>query len=119
MADFFRTLGWGEAPSSEPVHRVFQLANGVVLALYGAEHYEREYGPLVEGFRGLTLGINLASRDEVLAAHEALKGVDGVRDLDEPVDSPMASAASASATQRGASGTLPGRWAHASTNTAP
>ena len=36
MADFFRALGWPEAPGSEPVHRVFQLNNGVVLALYGA-----------------------------------------------------------------------------------
>jgi predicted lactoylglutathione lyase len=88
MADFFRSLGWLEAPGSEPVHRVFQLANGVVLALYGAEHYERDHGPRTNGFRGVTLGINLASRDEVFAAHEAIAAVAGVRDLDEPLDSP-------------------------------
>lgn len=88
MATFFRALGWPEAPSSEPVHRVFQLENGVVLALYGAEHYERDYGSRVEGFRGFTLGLNLASRQELLAAHATLELIDGVQDLDEPVDSP-------------------------------
>jgi predicted lactoylglutathione lyase len=88
MAEFVRALGWKEAPSSEPVHRVFQLANGVVLALYGTEHYEQGYGPRSDGFRGFTLGVNLGSRDEVLAAYAALQDVDGVQDLDEPVDSP-------------------------------
>jgi predicted lactoylglutathione lyase len=88
MAEFVRALGWQEAPSSEPVHRVFQLANGVVLALYGAEHYKQGYGRRSDGFRGFTLGVNLGSRDEVLAAYTAVKDVDGVQDLDEPVDSP-------------------------------
>jgi predicted lactoylglutathione lyase len=88
MAEFFRALGWPEAPSSSEVHRVFQMANGVALALYGVEHYLRDYGSRADGFRGFTLGLNLASRDEVLAAHAALKAVDGVRDLDDPVDSP-------------------------------
>jgi uncharacterized protein len=88
MADFCRALGWPEAPSSEPVHRVFQLANGVVLALYGAHHYERDYGPLAEGFRGFTLGINLGSRDEVIATHDVLKTIAGVTALDELTDSP-------------------------------
>jgi predicted lactoylglutathione lyase len=87
MADFFRALGWAEAPSSEPAHRVFQLANGVVLALYGAQHYEPDYGPLVDGFRGFTLGINLASREEVLAIHAALSLAPGVSGLEAVVDS--------------------------------
>ena len=30
MAEFFRALGWPESRASEPVHRVFQLPNGVV-----------------------------------------------------------------------------------------
>ncbi len=88
MATFFRALGWPEAPSSEPIHRIFQLANGVVLALYGAVHYEGDYGPRSDGFRGFTLGINVGSRLELLDAHETLSNVDGVRDLDHPVDSP-------------------------------
>ncbi len=88
MAGFFLALGWPESASSEPVHRLFQLSNGMVLALYGAQHYERDYGPPAEGFRAVTLGINLASRDEVLVAYETLKGIYGVRDLDAPIDSP-------------------------------
>ena len=88
MATFFRALGWPETASSEPVHRVFQLSNGIALALYGAHHYEVDHGPVTEGFRGFTLGINLASRDEVFAVHTALVGIDGVRDLEAPLDSP-------------------------------
>ena len=88
MAAFLRALGWPEAQSSEPVHRVFQLSNGVCLALYGAHNYGHDHGPLVAGFRGFTLGINLGSRDEVVAAHDALRTIDGVRDLDEVFDSP-------------------------------
>jgi uncharacterized protein len=88
MAEFFRSLGWPEAPSSDADHRVFQLANGVVLALYGAHHYEPAYGPLAPGFRGFTLGINLASRAEVVAVHEALAGVPGIGDLEPVADSP-------------------------------
>jgi len=88
MADFLRALGWREAPSSEPVHRVFQLSNGVVLALYGAHHYERDYGALGDGFRGFTLGINLASRDEVVAVHDALTAMAGMHDIDDVFDSP-------------------------------
>ena len=88
MADFLRALGWPESPSSEPVHRVFQLSNGVALALYGAHNYERDYGPPAEGFRAFTLGINVGSREEVLAIHEALEGIEGLRDLDPPIDSP-------------------------------
>jgi hypothetical protein len=45
-------------------------------------------GTRADGFRGFTLGLNVASRDELLDAHETLKGIDGVRDLDDPVDSP-------------------------------
>ncbi len=87
MANFLRALGWPEAPSSEPGHRVFQLANGVVLALNGAEHYLRDYGSRAEGFRRFTLGLNVASREELLAAHATLTEVDGVRDLDDVADS--------------------------------
>ena len=69
MASFLRALGWQEAPSSEPVHRVFQQPNGLVVALYGAHSYERDYGVRSDNFRGFTLGINFASRDEVVAMH--------------------------------------------------
>jgi uncharacterized protein len=88
MARLLRAFGWPEAPSSEEQHRVFQLSNGVVLALFGAENYESGYGPRADGFRGFTLGVNLGSRDEVLEAHGALQQVEGVEGLGEPVDSP-------------------------------
>ena len=88
MAQFLRALGWPEAPSSEPVHMVFQLSNGVCLALYAARNYEADYGALAEGFRGFTLGINVGSRDEVVAIRETLSGIDGIDELDEVFDSP-------------------------------
>jgi predicted lactoylglutathione lyase len=88
MAEFFRLLGWPEAPSSDANHRVFQLANGVVLALYGAHHYEPAYGPLTAGFHGFTLGINLGSREELVAVHEALSRIPGIGELESVADSP-------------------------------
>ena len=88
MAEFLCALGWPEAASSEPVHRVFQLTNGLAIALYGAQHYERDYGPLTDGFRAFTLGINLGSREEVLAVHRALETIGGVAGLEPPFDSP-------------------------------
>jgi len=88
MAGFFRSLGWPEAPSSDANHRVFQLENGVMLALYGAHHYGPAYGSLTPGFRGFTLGINLASRDEVVAVHASLAQIPGMGELEPVVDSP-------------------------------
>ena len=88
MAGFLRSLGWPEAPSSEAAHRVFQLGNGLAIALYGAHHYEKDYGAVADGFRGFTLGVNLASRDEVVDVHERLVGLVGVTDLDDVFDSP-------------------------------
>jgi catechol 2,3-dioxygenase-like lactoylglutathione lyase family enzyme len=84
MADLFRALGWPEAPSSEPPHRVFQLTNGVAIALYGAERYERAFGPIPEGFRGFTLCVNLGSMAEVRAAHAALAAIPDVDLLEDP-----------------------------------
>jgi uncharacterized protein len=88
MAEVLRALGWPEAPSSEPAHRVFQLTNGVAIALYGAEHYEAVFGPIDGGFRAFTLCVNLGSMDEVRAAHAALARVPGVELLEEPQDAP-------------------------------
>jgi predicted lactoylglutathione lyase len=87
MAVFFRVLEWPESPASEPVHRVFQLPDGVVLALYGADTYEPHYGPAADCFRGFTLGINVGSREEVEAAYAAASAVESASDRDEPVDS--------------------------------
>jgi uncharacterized glyoxalase superfamily protein PhnB len=88
MADFLRALGWPEAPGSEPAHRVFQGANGVVVALYAAANYEPHFGPRADGFRGFTIGVNVGSPDEVDAVYAALQEVEGAELLEEPFDSP-------------------------------
>jgi uncharacterized protein len=88
MAEFLRALGWSEAPSSESVHRVFQGTNGIVVALYAASNYEPHFGPRADGFRGFTLGLNLASPEEVDRAYELLQTVGGAELLEEPFDSP-------------------------------
>jgi uncharacterized glyoxalase superfamily protein PhnB len=88
MAGFLRALGWEEAPGSEPAHRVFQGTNGIVVALYGAHNYEPHFGARVEGFRGFTLGLNLASAEAVDRVYETLQTVEGAEVLEEPFDSP-------------------------------
>ncbi len=87
-AEFLRALGWTEAPSSEPAHRVFQGTNGIVVALYSAESYVPHFGPRADGFRGFTIGLNVATAEEVDRVHELMKGIDGVEVLEEPFDSP-------------------------------
>jgi uncharacterized glyoxalase superfamily protein PhnB len=67
---------------------VFQCTNGVVLALYAAANYERDFGPRADEFRGFTLGVNVATPDEVDTAWRALQGVEGAEVLEEPFDSP-------------------------------
>ena len=77
MAAFFRALGWPEAPSSDEHYAVFQLENGVVLALWGAQNYVSTRGERAEGFRGFTLGLNVGSWGELEQAHATLSRVDG------------------------------------------
>jgi uncharacterized glyoxalase superfamily protein PhnB len=84
MARFYRQFGWPEAPSSEPVHVVFQCSNGVVLALYGASHYEPGVGPANDGFRGFTLGVNCDDMAAVERAYAVVRGFDDVYELDPP-----------------------------------
>jgi uncharacterized glyoxalase superfamily protein PhnB len=88
MADFLRALGWAEDAESEPVHRLFQGTNGIVVALYAASNYEPHFGPRADGFRGFTLGLNLASAEEVDRVYESLQQVEGAELLEEPFDSP-------------------------------
>ena len=88
MAGFLRALGWVEDTASEPLHRLFQGTNGIVVALYAASNYEPHFGPRAHGFRGFTLGLNVASADEVDRVYELLRTVDGAELLEEPFDSP-------------------------------
>jgi uncharacterized glyoxalase superfamily protein PhnB len=86
MTRFFRDLGWPETPGSDEHHRTFQCTNGCVIGLYAARHYEPELGPVADGFRGIVLSVNVESFDEVKAAYETLKGVDGAELLEEPTE---------------------------------
>lgn len=88
MAGFLRALGWVESPESEPVHRLFQGTNGIVVALYGAQNYEQHFGPRTDGFRDFTLGLNLAAPEDVDRVYEQLQGIEGAELLEEPFDSP-------------------------------
>ncbi len=83
MYRFFRQFGWPEAPSSEDVHRVFQCTNGVVLGLYAAAHYEPQFGPAADSFRGFTLAINCEDWDEVVRVYETVRAFDDVHHLDD------------------------------------
>src|SRR5690348_18458507 len=74
MTRFYRQFGWPEAPSSEAAHVVCQCSNGVVMALYAAESYERTLGAMAGGFRGFSLCINCRDWDEVEAVYEAIAG---------------------------------------------
>jgi uncharacterized glyoxalase superfamily protein PhnB len=87
-AEFLRALGWVESPTSERAHRLFQGTNGIVVALYAAQNYEQHFGPRADGFRGFTLGLNLAAPEEVDRVYELLQRIDGAELLEAPFDSP-------------------------------
>jgi uncharacterized glyoxalase superfamily protein PhnB len=61
-----------------------QLPARVVLGLYDAKHYEPEFGPPADGFRGFTIAVNLESFDDVKAVYTTLEGISGVTLLGEP-----------------------------------
>jgi uncharacterized protein len=84
MAQLFRDLGWPETPESDEHHRTFQCTNGVVFGLYGAAHYEPQFGPPTDGFRGFTLAVNVESFEETQRIYENLQGIDGVELLEAP-----------------------------------
>jgi uncharacterized protein len=84
MTQLFGDLGWPETPGSDQHHRTFQCTNGVVIGLYSASRYEPAFGPVAEGFRGVTLCVNLASFDECIGVYSSLVGVAGVELLGEP-----------------------------------
>jgi uncharacterized glyoxalase superfamily protein PhnB len=86
MTRLFRALGWPETPESDGHHRTFQCTNGCVIGLYAAASYEPDFGPPADGFRGVTLAVNLASFGEVQAAYETLTTIEDVELLEEPTE---------------------------------
>jgi catechol 2,3-dioxygenase-like lactoylglutathione lyase family enzyme len=83
MAAFYRQFGWPEAPTSVPEHVVFQCENGVVLGLFSDTVLERDHGPVAGGFRGFALTIHCEDESAVFRAHETVRELDDVRELDE------------------------------------
>jgi catechol 2,3-dioxygenase-like lactoylglutathione lyase family enzyme len=82
MTAFYRQFGWPEAPSSVPEHVVFQCANGIVLGLFSEVMFDRDRGPVGEGFRGFSLTVMVEDIESVMDAHERVSGFDDIVDLD-------------------------------------
>ena len=120
MAEFRRALGWAEDAESEPAHRLFQgtKTNGIVVALYAAKNYERDFGPRANGCRRFTLGLNLASPEEVDRVYELFQSVEARSCSRSRSTRHTASAASACAIPRGTSGTWRGNAGRPSLPTA-
>jgi hypothetical protein len=112
MAEFLRALGWAESPESEPVHRLFQGTNGIVVALYGAQNYEPHFRRArADGFRGFTLGLNLGRPRTSTASTSSCRESRAPTCSRSRSTRRTASAASASETPRETSGTSPGNAA--------
>ena len=86
MTRLFRDLGWPETPESDDNQRTFQCTNGCAIAIYAAKNYEPHFGPPADGFRGVTLCVNVESFAETQAVYEALRGVGDVELLEEPFE---------------------------------
>jgi uncharacterized protein len=89
MRDFYAGLGW-PIGFDVPGEFVSFLLNGFVLGLYGLEPLGKEAAPEVDplddgAWRGVTLSINVAGRDEVDGLWQQM--VDhGFTPVGEPVD---------------------------------
>src|SRR5690348_17604077 len=88
MAAFYRQFGWPEAPTSVPEHVVFQCSNGVVLGLFAEARFEEQFGRVSPGSRGTALTIHCEDEETVDRAHETLRALDDVTELEgEPTRS--------------------------------
>lgn len=87
MAAFYRQFRWPESAQSDEHTAMFQTG-GAILGLYGAEHYQPDFGspPAAGAFKGFTLAINLESPQAVDAAYEELQGFEGIRIQGPPAD---------------------------------
>jgi hypothetical protein len=64
-----------------PEHIVFQCTNGVVLGLFSETRFERQFGRVAEGFRGVTLTIHCENEEDV-RVQQHLREFDDVAALD-------------------------------------
>lgn len=85
---FYQQLGWEEGMHSSDGYAVFKTA-GVILSLFPLEELLKdmgmENGSIQEGFKGLTLAVNVNEPVEVDSAIELAKEA-GARILREPSD---------------------------------
>jgi uncharacterized protein len=74
---FYERLGFVRSPASQESITFIATAGGLVLSLFGAADLAEDAGvvPRIgDGFRGVTLAINLASREAVDTAHALASG---------------------------------------------
>ncbi|MDF2669290.1 MAG: glyoxalase [Paenibacillus sp.] len=86
---FYKRLGWSETKASTDHYAVFETA-GVLLSLFPIEELAKEAGieisRSIDSFRaGVTLAVNVDSREEVDSACEIVRQA-GARILREPCD---------------------------------
>jgi catechol 2,3-dioxygenase-like lactoylglutathione lyase family enzyme len=92
---FYRSLGFPEGSASSDEWAVFRLA-GVYLCLWSIEQLGAEAAPgeaAPTGWNGITLAINVATREEVDEAYAAAVAA-GATPLDPPSDRPYGPRAS-------------------------
>lgn len=88
MRAFYRGLGWQERDDANDHHSMFHLA-GAFLGLYPEELLAEDAGTTddrpADSFRGITLSINVESREAVDVALESarLAGASVVREADD------------------------------------
>lgn len=84
---FYRALGWHERPGSSDEFATYEMATAI-LALYPVERLGEEAAPgeqlSVSAWNGVTLGINVESRDAVDEAFQAALAA-GATGVAEPV----------------------------------
>lgn len=88
LRDFYKGLGW--QPSVETDNFAAFLLGGVVLGLYAMENLNAEAAPGLDadgGWSGVTLAINVATREEVDEVWTAAVAA-GATPVVEPVDHP-------------------------------
>jgi predicted lactoylglutathione lyase len=76
MQRFYDQLGWPKSKFSDESFAAYQCG-GAVLGLYGAQNYEKVYGPPPPPgtFRGFVLAINCRDAAEVDRVYDAMRDV--------------------------------------------
>jgi predicted lactoylglutathione lyase len=88
LRKFYQKLGWSETAMSSDDYCVFETA-GVLLSLFPMHELIKDSGletiVKVKGFRGITLAINVDTREEVDSTINEVRKVGGII-VREPID---------------------------------